>query len=136
MSLCACPKGPRCEAYNGACGPQRADWTCMVPLSWKPPLRLGPKFFCNECLERFKKAWRTPMKGIDRPPDADEDWRGSLLDHIRHAQIAIAFDERNNAGVFVNSDLSRPSDSKRYTPAQLQQVYILRRYHLQYGAHR
>ena len=34
------------------------------------------------------------MKGIDRPAHADEDWRPSLMDHIRHQQIALAFEER------------------------------------------
>lgn len=100
----------------------------MVPLTWKcPPVRLGPKFFCNECLERFKKAWRTPMKGIDRPVDAPDDWRGSILDHIRHAQIAIAFEERNKRPEPQKSSLSQPGDW-RYTPAQLQQVDVLRRH--------
>lgn len=108
----------------------------MVPLSWKAPLRLGPKFFCSECLERFKTAWRTPMKGIDRPPNAPDDWRGSIMEHIRLSAIDAQINEmaeRNRLGRAVepvNSDLSRPGDSMRYTPAQLEQVYILRRYHL------
>jgi len=33
------------------------------------------------------------MKGIDRPEGAQEDWHGSVLDHLRHSSIAISFRE-------------------------------------------
>jgi hypothetical protein len=93
-----CPRcggvSPRCEFYNGWCG-HRADWSVWVPHTWKPPLRLTPKFACNECLEFFRKAWDTPIKGIDRPEGADEDWRPSLMDMMKHARIAIEFERRN-----------------------------------------
>lgn len=132
MSLCDCPNGPRCEAYSGTCR-NRADWTCMVPLTWKvPPLRLGPKFFCRECWDRFCVAWRTPMKGIDRPPGADDDWRGSILDHLRHAQIAIAFQERQERErlqATLPADEYIPTFVRHYTLAQLKQWNILQQYH-------
>lgn len=66
----------------------------MVPFTWKQPLQLAPKFFCKECWELFKKAWMTPMAGIDRPSDAPDDWRPSLADHLRHARIAMEFEDR------------------------------------------
>lgn len=66
----------------------------MVPFTWKQPLQLAPKFFCNECWERFKKAWITPMAGIDRPADAPDDWQPSLMEHLRHARIALEHEER------------------------------------------
>lgn len=84
MSLCACQERPQCEAYNGTCGGQSADWTALVPASWKLPLRLRAKFFCNECWQRFVTAWKTPMHGIDRPEGAGEDWKPSLLAHVMH----------------------------------------------------
>ncbi len=97
MSLCECENGPRCELYNGWCG-RRADWSIMTPLSWKPPLRLGPQFACGECKNRLELAWRTPIKGLTRPENADEDWRPSLMEVIRHARIAEKFEMRNRKG--------------------------------------
>lgn len=67
------------------------------------------------------------MKGIDRPPDADEDWRGSILDHLRHAEIASAFEERKARAQQQSSPLWRHGDG-RYMSGQLQQLYILRRH--------
>lgn len=90
-----CPGGgPRCEYHY--CGKPA---TCHV---WQPRWRTKDrpaaakgniKFMCDDCYMIYHHAMTTPMKGIDRPP-GDQDWKGSLLDHIRHAQIAIAFEER------------------------------------------
>lgn len=45
------------------------------------------------------------MKGIDRPPDvAPEDWRGSISDHLRHANIAISFREREKIKAAASSE--------------------------------
>ena len=53
---------------------------------------------CTPCKDSYADALWTPLKGIDRPEGADEEWRGSILDHLRHAQIAISFAERNKIG--------------------------------------
>jgi hypothetical protein len=67
------------------------------------------------------------MKGIDRPEGADEWWRPSLEDHLRFAEIEIAFNARHKRA--IAADLWRHGDD-RYTPQQLQQLMVLRR-HLQ-----
>lgn len=86
-----CLLHPKCEYHR--CG-EPATMSCMVPYSWKPPLRLAPKFYCAKCWETFTTAWRAPMKGIDRPEWADDDWRPSIDEHWRHGAIAVAFVER------------------------------------------
>jgi hypothetical protein len=73
----------------------------------------------------YRDAMTKPMLGIDRP-NADEDWHGSIMEHIRHAQIAIAFENRNEKNV-ATDDLRRPGDDKSFTPAQQQQIMILRK---------
>lgn len=126
MALCQCPEGhPRCEFYH--CG-NRADWSQMVPISWSRPLRLGPKFVCDSCWQYFREAWAKPLKGIDRPENADEGWHGSILDHIRHGQIALTFSERNTKEKALSDmgDLRRHGDEK-YTLAQLKQLAVQRR---------
>ena len=113
--MCDCPNGPRCEFYNGWCG-RRANWSVMVPLSWKIPVRLGPKFTCNECWQRFTKAWKTPLKGIDRPEGADDDWKPSLLDMMHHARIAESFQTRDKKGRPVELT---PEEKEHYIGALL-----------------
>lgn len=90
--------GARCEYHY--CG-KKANWSTWMP-SWTRGSGGKPgyfKFFCHDCLAYYQHAMLTPMKGIDRPADADEDWKGSILDHIRHARIAMTFNERNGADV-------------------------------------
>jgi len=72
-----------------------ADWSAMVPFTWQPPLRVSPKFYCDPCWKAFSAAWVKPMPGIDKPANADDDWRPSIIDHIRLCGIAMRFDERN-----------------------------------------
>lgn len=81
---------------------------------------------------------KKPLKGIDRPENAPDDWRGSILEHIRLSTIDAQINEQAERNRLARNapaqragddDLSRPGDSKRYTPAQLKQVYVLRRYH-------
>jgi len=98
----------------------------MVPITWQMPLRLGPKFYCNACWEYFVRAWNTPKKGIDRPENASDDWRPSILEHIRHAAIAIAFEERDKNRPPVQTSYRRHGDEKRFTPAQQKQIETFR----------
>lgn len=126
MSLCDCPERPRCEFSHGACGAP-ADWSMREP-PWK---LLRPErfiFMCDWHKTAYVKVMTHGIRGMTRPEGADEDWRGSLVDVIRHAQIAEQFERRDEGGA-----PHQDGDSKRYTPAQLQQVYILRRYHRDNG---
>lgn len=124
MALCDCADGPKCEyQYCGA----RADYTALVPASWNLPLRLRAKFYCKSCWEHFSYWWTKPIKGITRPPGDPEDWKGSLLECIRHAQIAMIFNERNNqVAQDCPVELSMPGDEK-FTPAQLSQIHTFRK---------
>jgi hypothetical protein len=119
-------EAPRCEMYNSWCG-NKADWSIWVPITWKPPLRQAPKFACNECRQRFNEAWAKPIPGIDRPAHADNDWRPSLLDSIRLAEIAMAFERRNERPIERAVEPPMSTDSwarywawyeRDYTPAQ------------------
>ncbi len=125
MSGCICTEGPRCEYHY--CG-ERADYSALVPASWMPPLRLRAKFFCKACWEYFAEGWSEPLKGITRPPNAPEDWQPSLSEHIRHGQIAIAFENRHAeaAKAAAQQSLSMPFDDRRYTASQLEQIKIWR----------
>lgn len=124
MTICTdCPNRPRCE-YS-FCG-DPADTSIMVPL-WEKPLRFVPTFFCKSCAEYFKDAWVKPLRGIDRPEHADEDWRPSIAEMMRHASIAIEFERRHRHTKALEAlgSLRRPGDEK-YTAAQLQQMMVLR----------
>lgn len=139
--LCACPEGPRCEVYGGNCE-RPADWSFFTPPGrWIKTWPHGRfTFMCTPCRDYYAAAIKKPLKGIDRPEGADEDWRPSIMEHLRLSAIDAQINEqaeRNRlgipGGVMVYGDLSRPGDSKRYTPAQLKQVYVLRRYHRDNG---
>lgn len=129
MALCNCIHGPRCEMFGGACD-QRADWSVLMPLWLSRPLRLYAQFSCAQCWNRFKANWHKPIKGLDKPDGADDEWRPSLMEVIQHGCIAVAFEERKERerAFLTNATLSRPDDRKRYTPAQLKQVMVFRRF--------
>jgi len=83
---------------------------------------------CTPCKDYYADVVFNPREGIDRPENAPEDWRPSLMEHLRHAQIAMAFNERNLKPAPERNSLARPDDAKRYTSAQLKQVMVLRKY--------
>lgn len=114
----------RCEYYH--CD-KVADGFAMVPATWKMPLHLGKKFFCRKCWDTFLTAWNDPAtwKGLVAPANAPGDWRPSLADHLRHAEIAMAFETRHK-------DVFPPVEDwliklRGWTPAQVRQVEFLRR---------
>jgi hypothetical protein len=128
MSLCNCAERPRCEFSGGPCE-RAADWSIFTPpgrwIKQFPNGRLH--FMCTPCKVYYLEQLLKPMKGIDRPEGvAPEDWRGSILDHIRHAQIAMVFEDRNDRPPPLGP-LSMPGDEK-YASAQLKQLYVLRRH--------
>jgi hypothetical protein len=127
MSLCSCPERPRCEYHHCS---DAADWSILTPRgrwikTW-PHGRLH--FMCTPCRDYYVDALSKPLKGIDRPEGADDDWKGSIMDHLHHAAIAIAFEERNKkpAPAPLLGPLHRHDDAKRYTPAQLEQIMVWR----------
>jgi hypothetical protein len=125
MTACTnCPNRPRCE-YS-FCG-DPADRSILVP-TWQKPMSFVPTFFCKPCAEYFKDAWAKPMRGIDRPQHADEDWRPSIAEMMRHASIAIEFEQRHKHTKALDAmgSLRRPGD-ERYSAAQLRQMLALRK---------
>lgn len=124
-----------CEYTGGPCE-RPAEWSVFTPPGrWKkwPYGRLH--FMCDPCAKYYAAAVKKPLKGLDRPENAPDDWRPSIMEHIRLSAIDARINEqaeRNRLGTTVpveSGDLSRPGDAKRYTPAQLQQIMVLRRYH-------
>lgn len=126
MSLCSCPERPKCQC--DWCD-YAADFSVWQP-AWpsKRPDGSGgrPERYRFMCDWHFQ-AYRKPIPGIDKPEGADEDWKPSLMDCIRLAQIAIAFEKRNERRAPDPISLSRPDDAKRYSPAQLKQVLFMRK---------
>jgi hypothetical protein len=70
----------------------------------------------------YNGAMTNPIRGIDRPPNAPEDWRGSLLDCIMHAEQAMKFENRNNEIPMT------ANHARKHTPAQLEQLRVLRKF--------
>lgn len=124
MTVCFCPEGPRCQYHHCT---DRADWSVLTPpRRWIKTWPYGRlHFMCTSCKDYYIDACSKPLKGIDRPEGADEDWKPSILEHIRHAAIAIAFEERKHRAPDLAPDRNfwdaywRDYDIKRgFTPAQ------------------
>lgn len=127
MSLCTCTERATCQYHH--CG-KPAEWSVLTPPGrWiKERPRGFLMFMCAPCAEYYREAARTPLKGIDRPERAGEEWRPSLADHLRHAEIEAAFERRNERPApAVQDDLRRPGDENRYTPAQQKQILAWRK---------
>jgi hypothetical protein len=101
-----------------------ADWSVWQPKWADRPERF--KFMCDWHFQEYRK----PIPGIHAPENAPDDWRPSLMDCIRLAQIAISFEERDKklASIPESPPLHRSDDAKKYTPAQLDQILFLRNY--------
>lgn len=54
------------------------------------------------CEPHRNMHWK-PIRGLDRPEHADEDWRPSIAEIMRHAQIEIAFEARKHQAPAVTS---------------------------------
>lgn len=83
---------------------------------------------CEVHFQIYQEAMTKPIRGIDRPEHADEEWRGSITEMVRHARIAIDFEDRDNQAKALAKmgNLRRRGDEK-YTPAQLEQMTVLRK---------
>lgn len=114
---CKCPERARCAWVR--C-PDYADWTVWQPRWGERPE--GPKFMCDGHLQVYRDAMTKPIKGIDRPADASEDWRSSLSDMMHHASIARSFENRDD------NSRAPVGELERHTPAQLKQLAVLCRH--------
>ena len=129
MALCSCSMllAPRCEYFNCR---NRADWSVWQPNWGKNPVaKAYLKFMCDGCWNHYRTAMVTPMAGITRPEWADDEWKPSLLEHIRQAQIAIAFEERNQRLPISHIEIQPEAWEIKmfgWTPAQVEQVKVHR----------
>lgn len=93
MFDCGCADRPKCECSG--CEPLPAAVTVLVPHAKRDGAWfVKTKFMCLGHYRNYHGALNTPLRGLDPPPDADEDWRGSIMDIVRHALIAEAFEKR------------------------------------------
>jgi hypothetical protein len=123
MALCDCPERARC-AWRWCVG--YAAVSVMQP-KWRCEVAGRVTFMCSVHAEIYRDATAKPMKGIDRPPDAPDDWRGSILEHIRHARIALAFERRDTALRVHDVEVADwEIKSRGWTPAQVEQTKIHR----------
>lgn len=84
---------------------------------------------CEDCYRQYQDVVSKPIRGIERPENADDSWRPSIADMMRHAEIAIAFAERDkHARALTSMGSYRRHGDEKYTPAQLQQLMVLRRH--------
>jgi hypothetical protein len=141
MALCACDNRPRCEfniEFRGSECSRYADWSV-----WQPRWRSRSErfiFMCDGHWKIYHHGMITFIPGIDRPPNADEFWRPSLSDAIRLACIKLnherRIEEERKAAPLASDDCySDPVlgdyyrwRDKRYTPGQLEQIHVWRRY--------
>lgn len=117
---CSCRLIPSCE-YQLCSYP--AELSALVPV-FEPTRGIGARFYCVTHWESIL-AWRAkPIPGIDRPSNADEDWRPSLEDMFRHARIAISFENRNKRpppappAHHMDTYWRRYADQRGFTQAQ------------------
>lgn len=109
---CKCDWRPKCERF-GPCG-EYADTS-----EWMPDYKTGrwnPVWLCQDCLTRWRGRPKF-IRGLDRPDNADESWRPSIMEVVRHACIALAFEDRRQAAQPVSTE-RRFSWERRLTAAQ------------------
>ncbi|ETR79158.1 hypothetical protein X566_15360 [Afipia sp. P52-10] len=78
----------------------------------------------------YVDAMTNGIKGITRPKGAIEDWRPSFMDMLRHGEIALAFERRNERALQSSYRHYRQGD-ERFSPTQRQQLDVLREHLLQ-----
>jgi hypothetical protein len=89
MTLCSCQERPLCQWDWCACA---ADFSVLQPPWGRTRTRI--KFMCDGHFQMYRYAMTHPIRGLTPPENSDEDWKPSLLEMIRHAEIAMAFEER------------------------------------------
>lgn len=104
---CKCQWRPKCE-WLGPCGQYAIISEWMPDYSTK---RWAPMWLCDDHLA----AWQTrpeKLPGIDRPAHADDEWRPSIMDHVRLCLIAEAFEKRQQQADAPVSRKQQPLPAK------------------------
>lgn len=82
---------------------------------------------CDWHYQQLKDFMTKPVRGLDPMVPGDEYFRPSLEEMIRHAEIAIAFENRHKKAAAMDYTLARRGDEQRYRKDQIPQVYAMRR---------
>lgn len=103
-----------------------ATWTAFQP-TW-PPRSARFRFMCDYHFSTYDDIMtgRVKIAGIDKPAGAGDEWRPSLTDMVRLADMEINRQDRARAAIAPEAaeyDLPR---IKRMTPAQRVNLATLR----------
>lgn len=125
---CACPERSLCE-WHGCDQPAAGSiWQCAWPAKpgavW-PGRPEGFKPLCREHMDVWHHGHTTRIPGLDPPERADEYWRPSMADMIRHAMIAEAFEKQKKERASPPICLTR----RQQTALTPQQIKTLARMH-------
>lgn len=115
---CGCAVAARCE-WGGPCGEYASA------SEWTPDYNTGgwrPMWLCDDHLRTWSER-PDKISGLDRPPNADEFWRGSIMEMIRHALIKAAFEQRSSPAPTTVHGFTW---ERRLTAAQLAQLQFVR----------
>lgn len=95
--FCECAhRRPMCQSRG--CEPLAAVVTVLAPYAKRDGVwRITAKFMCPEHYRDYHNALHAPIRGLDPPANADDGWRGSIIEVARHGIIAAAFDARQPA---------------------------------------
>jgi len=94
---------------------QPAFGSILLP-PWGDRERL--KWSCRGHAEFYQRESVRRIPGLDPPDNADEYWRPSLFDMIRHALIAEKFEERKYKSDVAIDFVPTNERERRYTPQQ------------------
>src|ERR1700757_1065383 len=96
MSLCACEWRARCQYHHCTA---YAEWSILTPVGrFRKSFPHGRlHFMCTRCRDIYVDALSKPLKGIDKPEGADDEWKPSIMEHVRHARIAMEFEDRDKS---------------------------------------
>lgn len=104
-------------------------WGCDQVAAWRAALPDGTgRYACDWHRRSYDEAVAGRIPGLDRPLGANEDWRPSLADMVRLAGMEIR--RQDQARVLPpTADIVGllPSQRRRLTPAQIAQVFHVRR---------
>ena len=123
MKCCQCPQHPQCDY----CVPGWGEIAIIIEWPIRPSMERPhtvAKFACAECWEKLQR----PLPGIHRPRHADEFWRPSIREHIRHSILRDKHARRVAAAPAPAEFIPVLDREHRYTAAQARSIMVLRRF--------
>lgn len=137
MAWCKCSERPKCERswcdQWADVSDWQVDWTVLQrPFTEAAAERASrPIFMCQGCFDGFIEASTRWWHQIDRPKHADENWRGSIIGHVRWNLMMEAAEQRKH-GPQQTVDVARDfrpivNHQKLWNPQQRAQAEYMRR---------